>query len=115
MSLKGKNVVVTGGSRGLGLGLVEALVDQEARVTVVARQSDALEAVRTRLAVSTIAADARDEAATHRILSDVRPDILVLTPERNRRWSDWTRSVGPISPRPGSTTSKPGYTGCKAR
>ena len=26
MSLKDKNVVVTGGSRGLGLGLVEALV-----------------------------------------------------------------------------------------
>ena len=46
MSLKDKNVVVTGGSRGLGLGLVEALVDHGARVTVVTRQSDALEAVR---------------------------------------------------------------------
>src|SRR5258708_34731869 len=78
MSLKDKNVVVTGGSRGLGLGLVEALVDHGARVTVVARQSDALEAVRTRLGVSTIAADVRDEAAAHRILADVRPDILAL-------------------------------------
>jgi len=28
MSLKDKTIVVTGGSRGLGLGLVEALVDQ---------------------------------------------------------------------------------------
>ena len=37
MSLKDMNVVVTGGSRGLGLGLVEALVAQGARVTVVAR------------------------------------------------------------------------------
>ena len=37
MSLKDKTIVVTGGSRGLGLGLVEALVDQGARVTVVAR------------------------------------------------------------------------------
>jgi hypothetical protein len=46
MNLKDKNVVVTGGSRGLGLGLVEALVEHGARVTVVARQSDALEAVR---------------------------------------------------------------------
>jgi NAD(P)-dependent dehydrogenase (short-subunit alcohol dehydrogenase family) len=36
MSLKDKNVVVTGGSRGLGLGLVEALVAHGARVTVVA-------------------------------------------------------------------------------
>ena len=37
MSLKDKTVVVTGGSRGLGLGLVEALVSRGARVTVVAR------------------------------------------------------------------------------
>src|SRR5260370_332704 len=78
MSLKDKNVVVTGGSRGLGLGLVEALVDHGARVTVVARQSDALDAVRTRLGVSTIAADVRDEASAHRILADVRPDILAF-------------------------------------
>jgi NAD(P)-dependent dehydrogenase (short-subunit alcohol dehydrogenase family) len=33
MGLKDKNVVVTGGSRGLGLGLVEALVARGARVT----------------------------------------------------------------------------------
>ena len=39
MSLKDKIVVVTGGSRGLGLGLVEALVDQGARVSVVARSA----------------------------------------------------------------------------
>jgi NAD(P)-dependent dehydrogenase (short-subunit alcohol dehydrogenase family) len=36
MSLKDKNVVVTGGSRGLGLGLVEALVARGAKVTVAA-------------------------------------------------------------------------------
>ena len=98
MSLKDKNVVVTGGSRGLGLGLVEALVDHGVRVTVVARQSDALEAVRTRLGVSTIAADVRDEAAAHRILADVRPDILALNagakPPMGRldqiSWADFT-------------------------
>jgi NAD(P)-dependent dehydrogenase (short-subunit alcohol dehydrogenase family) len=98
MSLKDKNVVVTGGSRGLGLGLVEALVDQGARVTVVARQSDALEAVRTRLGVSTIAADVRDEAAAHRILAEIRPDILApnagAKPPMGRldqiSWADFT-------------------------
>jgi NAD(P)-dependent dehydrogenase (short-subunit alcohol dehydrogenase family) len=42
MSLKDKTVVVTGGSRGLGLGLVEALVARDAKVTVVARGADAL-------------------------------------------------------------------------
>lgn len=78
MNISNKNVVVTGGSRGLGLGLVEALVAHGAKVTVVARESDALTAVRSRLGVTTIAADIRDEAAAHRIIGDVRPDILVL-------------------------------------
>jgi NAD(P)-dependent dehydrogenase (short-subunit alcohol dehydrogenase family) len=78
MSLKEKNVVVTGGSRGLGLGLVEALVAQGARVTVVARGADALQSVRARLGVATISADVTDETAAHRILAEVGPDILVL-------------------------------------
>jgi NAD(P)-dependent dehydrogenase (short-subunit alcohol dehydrogenase family) len=98
MSLKDKIVVITGGSRGLGLGLVEALVAHEARVTVVARGADALEAVRTRLGVATISADVTDEAAAHRILSQVHPDILALnagaTPREGRldkmSWADFT-------------------------
>ena len=78
MSLKDKNVVVTGGSRGLGLGLVEALVAHGARVTVVARDADALKSVRARLGVATISADVTDETAAPRILAEVRPDILAL-------------------------------------
>ena len=78
MSLKNKTIVVTGGSRGLGLGLVEALVNQGARVTVVARDQAALAAVKQRLGVATISADVTDENAAHRILAQVRPDILVL-------------------------------------
>lgn len=78
MSLKDKNVVVTGGSRGLGLGLVEALVVHSARVTVVARDANALGSVRARLGVATISADVTDETAARRILTEVRPDILVL-------------------------------------
>ena len=78
MSLKDKNIVVTGGSRGLGLGLVEALVAKGARVTVVARDAEALQSVRARLGVATISADVTDEIDANRILSEVRPDILVL-------------------------------------
>jgi NAD(P)-dependent dehydrogenase (short-subunit alcohol dehydrogenase family) len=78
MNLKDKKVVVTGGSRGLGLGLVEALVARGAKVTVVARDADALASVRTRLGVETISADVTDEAAAHRILKEVHPDVLVL-------------------------------------
>ena len=78
MSLTDKNVVVTGGSRGLGLGLVEALVARGARVTVVARDTDALESISARLGVATISADVTDQTAAHLILAEVSPDILVL-------------------------------------
>lgn len=98
MSLKDKNVVVTGGSRGLGLGLVEALVAHGAHVTVVARDANALRSVRARLGVATISADVTEEAAAQRILAEVRPDILVLnagTPPPMARldqisWADFT-------------------------
>src|SRR5712692_12058294 len=98
MSLKDKNVVVTGGSRGLGLGLVEALVAHGAHVTVVARDADALGSVRARLGVAAISADVTDETAAHRILAEVRPDILALnagtTPPMGRldqmSWADFT-------------------------
>jgi NAD(P)-dependent dehydrogenase (short-subunit alcohol dehydrogenase family) len=62
-------VVVTGGSRGLGLGLVEALVAQEAKVTAIARGVEALEAVQgpTR-GVATICAGVTQEGAAHRSL-----------------------------------------------
>jgi len=45
---------------------------------VVARNADALKFVRAQLGVATISADVTDETAAHRILSQVRPDILVL-------------------------------------
>ena len=98
MSLRDKNVVVTGGSRGLGLGLVEALVAHDAKVTVVARDADALESVRARLGVATISADVTDETAAHRILGQLSPDILVLNAGTKPRmgrfdqmsWADFT-------------------------
>jgi NAD(P)-dependent dehydrogenase (short-subunit alcohol dehydrogenase family) len=98
MNLKDKSAVVTGGSRGLGLGLVEALVAQGAKVTVVARGTEALEAVKARLGVATISADATDRAAANRILADIRPDLLALnagvTPRMGRldqlSWEDFS-------------------------
>jgi NAD(P)-dependent dehydrogenase (short-subunit alcohol dehydrogenase family) len=98
MSLKDKSVVVTGGSRGLGLGLVEALVAHGAKVTVVARDADALASVRARLGVATISADVTDETAAHRILGEFHPDILVLNAGTKPRmgrldqlsWADFT-------------------------
>jgi hypothetical protein len=54
-----KRVLVTGGSRGLGLGVVEALV---------ARHAD----------VSILAGDATDPALAELVLRDVRTSVLVL-------------------------------------
>src|SRR5436190_15155818 len=98
MNLKDKNALVTGGSRGLGLGLVEALVAHGAKVTVVARDADALGSVRARLGVATMSADVTDETAARRILAEVRPDILALNagakPPMGRldqlSWADFT-------------------------
>src|SRR5438874_1469209 len=98
MSLNDKKIVVTGGSRGLGLGLVEALVARSAIVTVVAREVEALDSVRARLGVVTIAADVTEETAAKRILGQTRPDILVLNagakPPMGRfdqvSWADFT-------------------------
>jgi NAD(P)-dependent dehydrogenase (short-subunit alcohol dehydrogenase family) len=98
MGLKDKNVVVTGGSRGLGLGLVEALVAHGAKVTVVARDSDALKSVRAQLGVATISADVTDGSAARRILAEVHPDILELNAGAKPRmgrldqlsWADFT-------------------------
>ena len=98
MSLKDKTIVVTGGSRGLGLGLVEALVDQGAKVTVIARDRAALAAVKERFGVAVISADVSQEGSAQRILAEVRPEILVLnagaTPRMGRldqlSWEDFS-------------------------
>jgi NAD(P)-dependent dehydrogenase (short-subunit alcohol dehydrogenase family) len=98
MTLKDKTIVVTGGSRGLGLGLVEVLVDRGAKVTVVARDQGALATLKQRLGVAVISADITEEGVAQRILADVRPEILVLnagvTPRMGRldqlSWADFS-------------------------
>lgn len=78
MLLADKKVIVTGGSRGLGLGLVEALVERGAVVTVVARGAADLAAMKSRLHVATLQEDVTDEAAAHDIVHGIKPDILIL-------------------------------------
>ena len=67
-SLEGKTAVVTGGSRGLGLQMAEALGEQGARVLVSARKQAELDEACAHLAARgieahSIAADLADEAA----------------------------------------------------
>jgi gluconate 5-dehydrogenase len=67
-SLEGKTAVVTGGSRGLGLQMAEALGEQGARVLIAARKQGELDETCTHLAArgidaTGVAADLSDETA----------------------------------------------------
>jgi len=98
-TLEAERAVVTGGSRGLGLGLVEALVARKAHVTVIARDVECLEAVRQRLGVDVIAGDITDRKLAESVLRDVRPTIVALNagavphmaPIHMQSWEEFSR------------------------
>jgi NAD(P)-dependent dehydrogenase (short-subunit alcohol dehydrogenase family) len=77
-TLEQRRVLITGGSRGLGLGVVEALVARQAKVTVIARDSARLTDLKARLGVSIIPGDATDPMLAESVLRDVRPSVLLL-------------------------------------
>ena len=98
-TLEGQKALVTGGSRGLGLGIVEALVAQKADVTVVARDATRLADVAKRLGVHVIAGDVTDAALARRLVQELRPSVLVLNagaspplaPVHEVSWEDFSR------------------------
>ncbi|MEO7094903.1 MAG: SDR family NAD(P)-dependent oxidoreductase, partial [Polyangiales bacterium] len=72
MDLRGKNVLVTGGSRGLGRALGEEAARRGARVVLVARGHEALDQVVRGIRggggeAHAFAADVADKEATYRI------------------------------------------------
>ncbi len=78
-NLEDRRVVVTGGSRGLGLGIVEALAARKAKVTVVARDRARLAELERTLDVSTIAGDATDPTLAMSVLREVSPSVVILS------------------------------------
>ncbi len=98
LPLTGKNVVVIGGSRGVGRRVVEAAARVGARVLAVARQGAPLRELAEDVAgVETLALDATDEDASARVFGVLRPDILVLAagafppaaPLQAQSWQDF--------------------------
>ena len=77
-SLAKQRVLVTGGSRGLGLGVVEALVARGAEVTVVARTAAYLLEARSRLGVAIRPGDVTDPYFAVAAVRAVDPTVLVL-------------------------------------
>jgi NAD(P)-dependent dehydrogenase (short-subunit alcohol dehydrogenase family) len=77
-SRKSKLAVVTGGSSGLGLGIVKALASKQMRVVALARNAPRLAAVAKDEGVEHIAGDAADEITAARILQELQPDLVVL-------------------------------------
>lgn len=78
--LRGKNVVVIGGSKGLGRAIVAAAHAQGARILAVARQAEPLSALAADFpGVRVLGLDASDEQAPSRVFASLAPDILILS------------------------------------
>ena len=79
LRLTGKNVVVIGGSRGVGRTIVEAASGNGAHVLAVARQDGPLRELAAETgAVETLSLDGRDEAASWQVFDALEPDVLVV-------------------------------------
>ncbi|MCV3206027.1 SDR family oxidoreductase [Mesorhizobium sp. YC-39] len=98
-SLQGQNVVVIGGSRGVGRSIVEAALGEGATVLAVARGAAALkELSRATSGVKTLAVDATKETAPDAVFAALEPDVLLIcagalapsAPVQEQSWEDFS-------------------------
>ena len=72
LQLKDKVVLVTGGSKGIGLAIASAFLDEGAKVAIAARGKEALQEARSSFgSVLTIEADLTEERAREQVISRV--------------------------------------------
>lgn len=98
-SLQGQNVVVIGGSRGVGRSIVEAALGEGATVLAVARGTAALKELSWETSgVKTLAVDATKETAPDVVFAALEPDVLVIcagalapsAPVQEQSWEDFS-------------------------
>ncbi|MDH6260398.1 NAD(P)-dependent dehydrogenase (short-subunit alcohol dehydrogenase family) [Bradyrhizobium sp. BR13661] len=78
-SLTGKNVVVIGGSRGVGRKIAEAAFSRGANVLAVARQMEALRRLAEEIAgIDILSLDATELDAPAKVFATMQPDVLVV-------------------------------------
>ncbi len=70
LGLQGVPCVVTGASRGIGLAVAARLVDEGARVLIVARTSDALERAAQEIGAESLQADVGDPDKAERVVDE---------------------------------------------
>src|SRR5215217_730430 len=98
-SLQGQNVVVVGGSQGVGRSIVEAAHSEGAEVLAVARGSIALLQLTSQVpGVEILEADATQDAAPAQVFDRLMPDVLVIcagapaarVPLPDQSWDDFS-------------------------
>jgi NAD(P)-dependent dehydrogenase (short-subunit alcohol dehydrogenase family) len=76
LELTGKNVLITGGSKGIGLACARAFIAEDARVALISRSEANLAAARAALGTPlAIAADLADAAAAGRAVERVETEL----------------------------------------
>jgi NAD(P)-dependent dehydrogenase (short-subunit alcohol dehydrogenase family) len=76
-NLNGKRVVVTGGSQGLGLAMVEALAACGANIIAISRDRANLSSAE-HAGAAVIAGDATDATLMNKVVREEAPDVLIL-------------------------------------
>lgn len=99
MDLSGQVVVITGGSRGLGLAFAHALAEAGARIAITGRSPEALQQALTQLnrpsaQIMAVPADVTDQQAAEYVIATVEEQLGPITVLINN--AGQLRALGPI-------------------